>query len=385
MRRRVWFVLVLGPLVAANPGEPSEDLEHNRALLNEYLASPETYQRLRRDLRAFYALPRERQEKLRRLDKAMHEGGPREQERRWAVVARYVAWLERLPEPDRQRVLGAGGPDARLAIVREIRDRQWIDSLPEKSKLRAGLRKLSPAERAPFVALERRKERERRAHLQSAPMPPAFPTRLRDLPPEVVAFVRKTLRPMLSEEESKKLDGTEGKGWPQYLRVVRTLADRHPVLPPVHGKKGATRLEELPAAYKRAFTPPKAIKPNRAEQFQKMLAQLKKHEGRWPDYARKAAELGENLAAKRKGVVLPPLGACRPDQFAPEMQRFLLERLRPPFLTGDEFKELKAREGHWPRYPLYLHKLARDKALIVPGLTLPGPADLWVGVRPLPP
>jgi hypothetical protein len=383
MSCRAWLLLGLASLVGVGlgPGGAPEDLEHNRRLLNEHRANPDTYKRLRRDLRSFYALPAEQQERLRRLDRELRGAKAPERERLEAVLDRYATWFERLPEADRQRVRAAEAPEARLAVIREILDRQWIEGLPAKSQLREQLLKLPPAQRTSIVAAERQSARARRARLQGARMPPFYPTRLRDLPVPVQEFVRGSLRPMLTESEAKRLDNAENKEWPQLLRVILNQSDRYwrpPALPPVHGQKGVTGWEGLPPAYRKAFAP--GPKKKGADQLAKLVENLKQSEGQWPAFALRATKLA-GLIAKRKNVSLPPLGACRPNDFAPPTRKFILEQFKPPLLTEAELKELKKREGRWPEYPQYLHQLAREKRLTIPGMSLPGPPGLWVNVR----
>ena len=62
--------LLVGLAAAADP----DALEHNRRLLERWRSDPDHYRRLQRDLRAFHALPRARQEQLRRLDELFPPG-----------------------------------------------------------------------------------------------------------------------------------------------------------------------------------------------------------------------------------------------------------------------------------------------------------------------
>ena len=62
--------------VLAVSGPSGDELEHNRRLLARYRAEPDHYARLLRDLRAFQALPPERQERERRFDHDLHQEDP---------------------------------------------------------------------------------------------------------------------------------------------------------------------------------------------------------------------------------------------------------------------------------------------------------------------
>src|SRR5262245_33956492 len=101
MRRPRWLILVPACLLCVAFATPeSEDLERNRRLLEKWKAEPEHYRRLKRDLAAFYALPPERQEEIRDVDRQLHDADSATQARLWAVLERYYTWLERLPEAE---------------------------------------------------------------------------------------------------------------------------------------------------------------------------------------------------------------------------------------------------------------------------------------------
>src|SRR5437763_8920743 len=114
MRR--WSLLVLlGAAAAALPAvavpQGGDSLEHNRELLEKWRADPDHYARLQRDLRAFWSLPPARRKQMRRLDQELHQADAKTRKRLWAVLERYHAWLEALPEADRARVEAAASAD----------------------------------------------------------------------------------------------------------------------------------------------------------------------------------------------------------------------------------------------------------------------------------
>src|SRR5439155_20684814 len=91
-------VLLAGAAPAVSLPEPTpEELEANRRLVERYRADPEHYARLKRDLKAFAALPPERQNRLRQLDQDLHEENAANLTRLWRVLDRYAIWLEHLP------------------------------------------------------------------------------------------------------------------------------------------------------------------------------------------------------------------------------------------------------------------------------------------------
>src|SRR4051794_21448127 len=116
--RRCWLFLGLAGLLigalAAAPPDTAGDLQRNRRLLDRWRHDPEHYARLEEDLRAFWALPPWRRERLRRLDRDLHEADPHTRRRLWGVLERYHTWLERLPEGQQGLIREAPDAPARL-------------------------------------------------------------------------------------------------------------------------------------------------------------------------------------------------------------------------------------------------------------------------------
>ena len=133
---------------------------------------------------------------------------PATQQRLWGVLERYLLWLERLPETDRERVRGAPDKKHRLQIIKEIREREWVDRLP--LRLRNELLTIEDTrKRAARVAEVRREEREIRKLVQNPPRPRGFtprPARLEQFPPEVRHFVKEQLDPHLGPAEKQQLE-----------------------------------------------------------------------------------------------------------------------------------------------------------------------------------
>src|SRR5262245_21568800 len=85
---------------------------------------------LRRQFALFQSLPPQRQQQIRELDRKLHELEPPLQERLRRVMENYAAWLDRLSDEDRKRVLGALPGEDRLVAILDIRRNEWIESLP---------------------------------------------------------------------------------------------------------------------------------------------------------------------------------------------------------------------------------------------------------------
>jgi hypothetical protein len=287
-----------------------------------------------------------------------------------AVVAAFVAgWagynLLAGREPGENRRPQAAGEDP------ETRDQKFLDRLP--ARVREEVQRL-PAEQRPARLAQLRREEEqqrgewlRHARQQPNPWAAAPPTRapshLNELPPEVQTFVKEVLAPRLTAEEKENLQNADkkGEGLP---RVLVELTERRLSLPPLPPPRGPIlHYKDLPQEAKRhapRLTLEKTMK----------WEPLKAREGRWPDFALAFVEVVP--AGQRYN--LPPLGAARPSDFSPEVQAVIdkLRQLSPP-----EGEELHKAEGHWPRYPRLLLELARKHHLAVPGMTLPGPRELW--------
>lgn len=364
------------PRSAAESGDESagDDVEQNRQLLERYRRDkPAYYHRLRHDMRQFLSLPESRQAQLRQLDRDAHEEGASTAYRLLEAAGRYIEWLEHLSAEERQRVEREPNREQRIALIRDLREREWVRRLP--AALQEQLEKAGEDARPALVARIRAEERERRAQwrvvirhwddiiVRGNPMPKS----LEELPPNVRPFVVNTLLPMLTAEEKRRLTEAEGL-WPDYPRTLVELADKHPVrvLGP---RKGPMYFADLPLEIRNAL--PKKL-PRAIEEAQ----------GKWPDYLMAIADWSaKNKGKKGRDIVLPvTLCPSRPAHFGKHIQQFIERRLWRE-LTREEQKRLVEAEGRWPQYPLLVLELARKYKLDVPGTTLPGPRGWWDSYR----
>jgi hypothetical protein len=160
------IVLLLAAVpVVGSAGDSYGDLEHNGQLLRKWKEDPEHYARLQRDLKAFYAMPPERQEQLRRFDRDLHAGDAYTQRHLWEVLVRYNTWLDRLSQADRKRIEEAGNQGERLRVIHEMREKQWLAFLPqETSKQLGNALKDNPKQRSAILLEYINKEKQRRNH-----------------------------------------------------------------------------------------------------------------------------------------------------------------------------------------------------------------------------
>src|SRR5262249_29422514 len=147
-------LLLLIPL-SGEADSPTDDLEHNRTLLEKWRRDPEHYEMLRRNLLAFLALPEQARQRLRQLDQDLHDEDSTTSVRLQRVLERYADWLQRLPEAERQKIQHEADPQKRLQLIRTLRAQQWVQRLPKA--IREELEKL-PAEQQRVRVAELRQE-----------------------------------------------------------------------------------------------------------------------------------------------------------------------------------------------------------------------------------
>jgi hypothetical protein len=240
MRRFGPLLLAIALLGAALPvlavsESALDDLDHNRRLLDKYRADPDHYARLLHDLRAFQALPADRQERMRQFDRDLHDQDPATQDRLWEVLERYTDWVGRLPETEQKSIDAAADRTDRLAVVKKLRQNDWIARLPQRD--REALLKLPEDKQAAQLAEWRKEERQRRQAwrdwtdaVKSRPdagPPPNRPARLAGFPQEVQDFVANQLMPVLSDEEKDEVKAAAANRWPMLANTILDLSNAH--------------------------------------------------------------------------------------------------------------------------------------------------------------
>jgi hypothetical protein len=342
--------------------------------------------------RAFRALPPEQQARVRELDRQLYEKGPAERGRLFRVLEAYAAWLDRLPDAERKGVLSAGTPGLRLVVVKEIRERQWMASLPEVIRTQS-----EPEKRAEMVRQWKEAEANRRRAWGVARKnweafqknDPPWPFNNAGLKKDVQEFVKTALRPEATKPDDRprgRLNGNElqrlktaqgdaeregGWAWYDYGRVAYELTQKYPMLPEPASGKLVLDIDDLWPAAKAHFQVKGA-----AKRAQTPL-------GKWPDFA---LFVWEESHTGKKQFTIPTtvsLGPSRPDEFKPPVRDFLkvLERKT----TAAEWDALKRLEGKWPEYSRELIKVAKAHDLSMPGAMLPGSPREWdrlYGPRP---
>jgi hypothetical protein len=362
------LLLLGGPLLAL--GDPTQDeLDRNRRQFEEWRQDPRHLERLRAHAKLLLELPDDRRQKILRLDHDIHQEDAAHQARLTSIMDRYAAWLDRLDEKDRQRVKDAPDKNARVAVIRELRDRDWMKYQPKA--LRDEYARLQGDARLELVKKLRLDERQSRLNWQFAArfwkqleQGTPLPSRLADFPADVNTYVAEYLRPMLSKEEEDRLENAQGH-WPLYPLTLVELADKHP--PALPGPKGPKSFAELPTDVKNKFK-------NKNGNY---IPKLVKAEGRWPGFAIAVS----GFAAGKKNYILPhELWASSKNCLSVPMQNFVGSKLLK-VMNSEEKERLRNAEGKWPDYPNAIQDIASKHNLQVPWHTLPGLRERWDSYR----
>jgi hypothetical protein len=345
---------------------------------------------LRRQYAWFQTLDAPRQQQLRKLHQDFLALDEKDQARLTRVMQGYNAWLAKLPDADRQRVLAAPSAAARLDVVRQLREREWVETLPRP--YREEYDRLDEDARRPKVQEWRAEEAERRAEWDVAArhwaefQPGKVPVLFTGDGKELVAAFVGHLRENLSDIERRRLDDAQAAAsefdiYLPYAMEVARLASQHPTLP---GKVGPKTFDALPKPVKdylfehdaKHFRPAKGVAPGGDPE----VRQVRQAEGRWPEFA-----LELTRYCQRKELKLPAqLGDCRKEDMPPEV-RDVLRVLEPQLKKTDagkaDLRALEEAQGKWPDYPRLIVDLAKKYRVPIPGWTLPGPPQMWDKLR----
>jgi hypothetical protein len=307
-----------------------------------------------------------RQQQLRKLDADFRQLPSEDQARLTRVMQAYNAWLTKLPDTDRHRVLAAPSAAERLEEVKRIREREWVESLPKP--YREEYTALDADARRQKVQEWRSEEAERReewalAQKHWAENPTGkVPAVFENERPAIEAFAAH-LRENLSEPERRSLDEAragfeESRLWFGYGFVLVRLSDQHPIFP--WKEIGPRDWKDLPDDVRRQLPRPG-----------EMPREIRKAQGRWPEFAVEVAAYG-----KKNNWTVPPLGDCRKDQMPSEVVP-VIDRLERELKKSDagraDWKALDEAQGTWPDYPRMIVDLARKYKQPLVGWALPTP------------
>jgi hypothetical protein len=139
---------------------------NRRALEEKARQDPAWYERVLRDLDAFQSLPADQKERMRQLDKQLSAENAATNKKLMRVLERYVNWLEKLPADDRKFIEDASNSKDRLRQIREIREKQWVQTLPKV--VREEIMRAKGADRQALIKKYRQEEKKRRQEWDAA-------------------------------------------------------------------------------------------------------------------------------------------------------------------------------------------------------------------------
>jgi hypothetical protein len=447
-RRGAWLLLATGFLISGvllvAPSAFSDD--DVKAAERSALRKDKDYARLFHDGKEFLALPPEKQEAMRKLHEDLERLPAAERDKLKDVLRRYAEWLDRLPEAERHTVQNATDDKARLQIIKDMREKEWIGhqpratqhylaklpktksdvaraaavyyvwiGLPRIPRLLAAAAAVAekPVELRDFAIRRIKKEDSRTARnwvvagrhwneLTTADAKrPTLPKRAADFDgkdsKELSVFVKEYLIPALTSEEKERLAKADGH-WPDYPITLVELADKYPMALP--RRNGPTSWKDLPAdirdlkkGLKGAGKKGANLETFYAAKKSDIETRLAKIPLRNSSDATKFASAVVTFAhTGKKGAVsrFPhELWASKPDDMSPPMKAFLDKQ--SPFWTSlkeDEQLELLRAQEKWPEYPLKVKALAAKYGFNPPWFTLPdigNKNDAWdkYRVKPL--
>ena len=169
LQRFLWlfvaFLVTANPVAADDSPHSSRALKDDpeqsrRALEEKARQDPEWYQRTLRDLDAFQSLPADQQERMREIDRQLSAQDSRTRQKLMRALERYSAWLDRLPPADRKYIENAPNSKERLMRIREVRDKQWVQTLPKA--VREEIMRAKGKERQELIQKYRQEEKKRR-------------------------------------------------------------------------------------------------------------------------------------------------------------------------------------------------------------------------------
>jgi hypothetical protein len=335
-------------------------------------------------LRAFRELPADRQEKIRQLDQQLHALPAAQRTRLLRALEGYAAWLHRLPDGERRRVLAAPAAEDRLAAVEDVRRGQWVAGLP--AAYRQKLANLVAKDRADLIATWKTEEDTRRENWTSTRFHWDFvrtgrqpwPFADEGMRKQVLDFARSAYHPgdpkrnrLASADITRFNEAVEraekGGEWVWLGKAVYDFSrtPRYEMYP--EAGPGGKMMTDLPELQNH---------PQLKEAMARRLANKAGAEivGRWPDFALAVHRDFAKTKIAGKGVDLH-LGPARPGEFKEELRQFLPTLQKKATIA--EWQGLRDREGKWPDYPAELLRLARAHDLSVPGAMPPGPPSRW--------
>ncbi len=375
-------LLILGftGLVSTQPGSaetPSSPSHEDEAQL------------MRKAYARFQSLPFLRQEQLRILDREFQNMSEEQQAHFTRVLERYQAWLAKLPEADRKKVIEAPTPEDRLSAIKKLREQDWVNTLPKAYQDEYAKASGRRVDQLALVDKWRIEERNRQKEWEIArdhwdELHQELPSTSKDqnLMDQVDLYLTNLAAqvPPYQVATIKRLRDTptSDRYWLWYREVV-THADKITLLPTPADWKCVSSIETLPKYID------DQIKTRKHHKEIQALPQY------WPAFAAGVT----TYCHFHKIKLIDQLGPCRKAQMPKEVQKAIDELSAAletaakandkPEVMEQARKDLnrldKAQlQAKWPEYPQTVMELAKHYKVTVPGWSLPRP-DLWDKIR----
>ena len=195
------------------------------------ITDPDRRAHLKGNLTLFRQMSPEIQDRVRELDRALHQDeDAATRARLWTVMERYAGWLSRLPAEEREKIEAAPPGPERVARVRDMLERQWRNGLP--AAYRKQLANTPRDQQDALLEKWRTEDRARRRarldalrRIEEGMFNPKFFDDLQK-------FVKDTLEPKLTDAEKKRLAKIPKTQRLNFCHQVYVFSQRHGLTPP---------------------------------------------------------------------------------------------------------------------------------------------------------
>lgn len=187
-----WSMLVLTGVLAAGLCWAAQEQE-----------APHSPRKWLREAAAFKALPPESQRRIRLLDRELNQEESENRDRYFQLLQRYNDWLEGLSAEERRSIDELPTNEARIKRIRELKEQQWIASLPKADRDQILDPRLTKEERQKRVTLARERERQADTDWQMA-LARLDEQRADTFRPELQQWKRQILAKLKPEERDAK-------------------------------------------------------------------------------------------------------------------------------------------------------------------------------------
>jgi len=117
-----------------------EEFSRNKKALERIKRDPLRHDKLRQNYEAWLKMGQAARNEIRSFDKQIHDPDPVKEARNIELVRRFHAWMSELPEPTRAEILLIENEDAKIAKIKSVMEKLWIERLPKgERELLAGL------------------------------------------------------------------------------------------------------------------------------------------------------------------------------------------------------------------------------------------------------